>query len=197
MLKSNFNNLEEYYKLECGRYLLFLDHSLSRYMERAHVSPNMKKDVIKVANELALRIIYQANDEPGYYGVHSNSTGIGFVIDWRHDKYDPIDDNNHAFMITFFPVRKYHHFDNKDTVYIVEKLLASYVKDQKRGAKPYFLNANNSVKRFLAEKVLHNRKEYKAQYLLERSQTASQSLKIVFWQGKLYDSNIREFFLLG
>lgn len=60
-------------------------------------------------------------DERGTYLLHSRSTGIGIVVDWRKDSEDRNDKNNHAIVVTVLPVRNRHYSNNpSDTLIITE-----------------------------------------------------------------------------
>jgi hypothetical protein len=190
-------NIEEYYLLGCGRYLCFLDHPLERYLDRVRVedSIRVKKEVERIANDLAIRIIHQSNDEPGYYGVHSNSTGIGFVIDWRKDNtYPPVNDLNHAWMMTFFPIKKYHHFKSEDTVYIVSQILYDAIK---RGSnnKALFINANTDIKRFVRDRLPH-RLSSESRYMCKQSYFDNSELVISFQGKEMIENSLIDFFLI-
>jgi hypothetical protein len=190
-------NIEEYYKMDCGRYLCFLNHPLERYLERVRMDSGLviKNQVIRIANDLATRIISLSNDEPGFYGVHSNSTGIGFVVDWREDTTNPpVNALNHAWMMTFFPIKKYHHFKSEDTVYIVNRILKDAVDKIKIG-KHYFFNANNSLPRFIQDNLPH-KKSSESRFLGVFSGVNNQSLVVSFQGDEMIENNIREFYLV-
>jgi len=79
--------------------------ALGRNLPNNYTSEGFKQDMTWVINCAIEKIINEYSDESRIYIVHSKSTKIGVVIDWRKDKYSS-DDRNHAILITILPFKE-------------------------------------------------------------------------------------------
>lgn len=78
-----------------------------------------KAKVDMVIRRAMKEIMRKHKDARGQYGVHSKSTGIGVIVDWRPDDSVP-DGKNHAVIVTLLPVRNSHSYKPGTTEVVVE-----------------------------------------------------------------------------
>ena len=108
------------------RKIIDTKHSIDRFLDKNRFddagATDFRKKLNRVITDASKKIITKLNDEEGVYGIHSKSTGIGVVIDWRPDKYGS-DRTNHAVIITLLPLKPKHHYKNVSDEVIVERRL--------------------------------------------------------------------------
>jgi hypothetical protein len=108
------------------RKIIDTKHSIERFIDKNRFDQTkkneFKKSLDKVIKDAMNKIITKHNDKSGVYGIHSKSTGIGVVIDWRLDRQSS-DKLNHAIIITILPIKKIHNFRDLEAEVIVEKIL--------------------------------------------------------------------------
>lgn len=120
-----------------ARKIIDTRHSIERFMDKNRFSDSGKatfRDTIdKVIRDGMEKIISTHNDESGVYGIHSKSTGIGLVIDWRPDTKGK-GKTNHAIIVTILPIKNSHHYKDVSAEVIVEKQLKESVgkRDRKK-----------------------------------------------------------------
>ena len=130
MLKviENYN----YKQLSYNRKLIDTNHSIDRFSDKNRFDKRQKdllnSDIIKVANNMLKQLLTKYKDVSGVYGVHSKSTGIGMVVDFRKD-YLSNDNLNHLIIITLLPIKSFHHFKDTDGNLIVEKIESDLMFD--------------------------------------------------------------------
>lgn len=160
------DHLLEEYK---GHKILNSDHAIERFIDKERFTDAgkeaFKKDVIFVVEKAIDKILLMRNI-PGVYGIHSNSTMIGLVIDYNDHYSRKIND---ARIVTLFPKRKIHSFKPGDIKLFVESLLTDWAKE----------NSNEPIR--ITESA--------ADTILNESRT----FFVSFWEGKLYDHPIKEF----
>lgn len=159
-----------------GRWIIDTSHSVDRFHERyPKISQSTVLDVIQRGIKL---ILGAYKDRAVQYGIHSHSTGIGVLIDWRPDKGDPKDLRNHAVIITLLPVKKSHTFQ--------------------KGTIPLMVEARTtpSLRASLREWV----RERAPEALKEKRNTAEcvsdQNLQVTLWEGDIYDTNIAHWLIV-
>ena len=144
-------------------------HSIDRFLDRNRFDDAGKKSFKTklewVINNAKYEIIKKYNDESALYGIHSKSTGIGLIINWRED-YKSKDGLNHAIIVTILPIKKYHHFDKDDVKVIVESQIENWMSDS------IHLKENKADRKSVREEDFH----------------------AICWEGKFYDSTIDTFF---
>ena len=98
------------------RFMTDTDHSIERSYQRELVDFNafptrqsyVDKHKLMIAQAMQ-KILSIYNDESHHYVLYSKGTGLGLVIDWRHDKF--VDDGkNHAYVITVLPQSPFPHY---------------------------------------------------------------------------------------
>jgi hypothetical protein len=159
----------EYIGKYANRDIIDTKHSIDRFKDNDRFNnlasdDAFKSKVIDIVKHAISKIYKQYEDKEGNYGVHSKSTGIGLVIDYRDDdKYK--DGYNDAIIITLLPIKKNHFFQKGTTKLIVEKqieMLGKILYEQEHGEK-----------------------------VLKESNTCAVAKEgnfdIVFWEGKLHD----------
>lgn len=167
---------DNYYKLNNNRYLIDTYHSIERFEndERFNDKANtdeFKQEIINIANKVSKEIITRYNDKSQIYGVHSKSTGLGMIIDWRTD-YKVKNKDNNAILVTILPVKRFHSFKSDTLPLIVEHLLKKYYS-------------------IMEESEINNKPGFCDHHLNE-----SRDLKIVFYEGSLHDTNIDEWIFI-
>jgi hypothetical protein len=120
------------YKTNLGRYVIDTSHAIERFSERYVKEGITVSKVAKVIQDGMREILVKHKDREGMYLIHSNSTQIGVVIAWR-SQGDPrlnIDNQNHAIVVTFLPLKPKHTAKGaRDTIVTVEQLLTNLVWD--------------------------------------------------------------------
>ena len=112
-----------------SRKIISTAHSLDRAKDDDRFGKVIAKDfgtfdkfkakVDMVIRRAIKKIMRNHKDERGQYGVHSKSTGIGVILDWRPDA-SVSDNNNHAVIVTLLPVRNSHSYKPGTTEVVVE-----------------------------------------------------------------------------
>ena len=96
-------------------------HSIERFQDENRFDNLAGKDelknvVLKVINAGINEIIDDRQNKRNTYIIHSQSTGLGVVVDWRQDNYETNkqkQDINHAFIITILGFKKSGTFYKK------------------------------------------------------------------------------------
>lgn len=103
-----------------------IEQGYGRYYRNDYDWQEFQKKLAWIIQNAKNSIVYDYNDKSADYVVHSKSTGIGVVIDWREDTVNP-DGKNHAIIVTVLP-RKKKHFakDPEDILLIVENQLVQW-----------------------------------------------------------------------
>lgn len=114
------------------RKIIDTKHFIERFLERY---PNFPREKVnKVIFDGMDKIYEDYNDETGIYIIHSKSTKIGVVVNWRREGDPRRDDgNNHAVILTIPRPANSHWAMNpeEEVVIIVEKLALEYFKEKK------------------------------------------------------------------
>jgi hypothetical protein len=117
-----------------NRNVIKTDHAIDRMKDARHnkddISQDMlkkldnksefKKELEKVIKKAMPIIVSKFKDKSGNYGIHSKSTNINVIIDWRPDREVSNDSRNHAVVVSVLPLKKNVHFRPSDTQVIVE-----------------------------------------------------------------------------
>lgn len=111
-----------------GRRIIFTNHALEKYIERYEVLS--KEQILDIVKKAIRHIFTVYKDSPRDYGVHSKSTGVGFIISWRREKSQFNDDEkNHAVIVSMLPVKRQHYFAQGDISIIVEKQINLFLRE--------------------------------------------------------------------
>jgi len=153
------------------------NHSVDRFLDNIRF-PEIKDDF----EDNLHYIIYDAinviktkhKNQSGNYGIHSKSRGIGVIIDYRPYNKNIRDKENHAFIVTILPIRKFHKFKDSDIAIIVEKLMSEWFKTEYKNRK-------------LTESYKGKNKAY---YIQENN------FYVTFFDGCYYDCNILDFIVV-
>ena len=117
---------EKAIKLSHNRRLIDTKHSIGRFFDKNRFNLEQRQEIISniglVANRLLDKIIYKHKEKPAYYGVHSLSTGIGFIVKLEKD-YINDDGQLHLILVTLLPIKRFHQFKDDTIKVIVEKRL--------------------------------------------------------------------------
>jgi len=107
-----------------------IDRTLASRYEENQLTDEMKKllkdkekfkdAVYSVIRKAMPIILNKYKDKTGNYGIHSKSTNINVVIDWRLDRKDKTDLRNHAIIVSVLPVKNNAYFKKGDTKIVVE-----------------------------------------------------------------------------
>lgn len=114
-------------------------HSISRWSDENRFDnragkKELKDLVIKVINDGIAEILNDYQNHKNTYIIHSQSTGLGIVIDWRQDNFESNkqkQDINHAFIVTILGFKKSGSFFKKksnDSYLWVESQLYDWAK---------------------------------------------------------------------
>ena len=129
-------------KLNARRMIVLTDHAVDRFNDNKRFSDKALQkegyrtredfimtvyDKIKLAIE---EILTKYNDQSSTYVVHSKSTGIGVVVEWRRDRFDKLDINNNAYIHSVLEIKKPAHYTTnpKDIYMVVEKQIVEWAK---------------------------------------------------------------------
>lgn len=164
-----------------NRSIFDTNHSISRYLDDGRLTSEdrMSFDLNykRIIDEAVSKIIKDYADESQVYGIHSRSTGIGLVLDWRPDKYKR-DETNQGFIVTILPIKKFHNWKGDTKHILVEQ-----------------------IKEWAHNVLSYERKGYK----LDESEGTIETitsiydddkfpvLRIIFMEGKYWDSTIGTF----
>jgi len=155
-----------------NRKIFDTNHSIDRFKDRKKFNITDKEfrdKIIWVINNAIKKIIIDNSDESGNYGIHSKSTGIGLVVDWRKDTQRRDDQKNHAFIVTLLPIRQSHTFRDVIATLFVEQLIEWAKNKYKKQIK-------------LEENTTNIVKEY--------------NLSVIFWEGEYYDNNLLDIIIV-
>lgn len=150
-----------------GRDIVDTNHSIERLFDGRGVDSytyptvaDFKKEVVSVIQSAIDKILSVYSDYSEEYLIHSRSTGIGVVIDWRPHKDQKYDDgNNHAIIISVLPVKNKHFAKNpSDVLLMVEE---SIPKSRLQEAAQ-----ENTMDRYVLEDL---------------------GIKVTLWEGKVWD----------
>jgi hypothetical protein len=164
---------EEYIGKFANRDIIDTKHSLDRFNDddRFNVwsgKDEFKSKIVDVAKK-AIAVIYKKyKDTPATYGIHSKSTGIGMIVDWRDDDKHS-DGFNDAIITTILPIKKHHFFKKDDVKIIVEKQI------EEGGRIMYSQKFNENI---LKEDSTSHTVYYGENTL---------DWYVVFWEGRLHD----------
>ena len=140
------------------RKIIDTKHSIDRFLDKNRFSDagatDFKNKLNRVISDASKKIITQLGDTSGVYGIHSKSTGIGVIIDWRPDR-NGSDKTNHAIIITILPLKPKHHYKDVSAEVIVEKRLTEML-----GKKSDKKNTARIVKKGAFKVVLWEGKYY-------------------------------------
>ena len=136
--KTKFNNHD----------IMLSSHALDRFKDRERFNSlaNSSKFIDTLLNVIEDGIdviINKYKNKEATYGIHSKSTGIGCIIDWRKDTKYRTDKDNHAFVVTLLPIKKFHSFNNRELPIIVEGLLSYWFDD--RNKRRFFEGATDTA----------------------------------------------------
>lgn len=168
---------DEYFTGINGRSIIVTHHYGDRYgdidrFSRLANDPDFREDVLWVVRNAMREIMTQHVDRTGKYGVHSKSTGIGVIIDWRPDGRVHTDNRNHAMVVTLLPIKRFHHFKANDISIIVESLLMDYLRESLDRERQPLRETEGAV---------------------DSVQDRSGSTLVVAWEGKYHSDTIDEF----
>lgn len=149
-----------------GRKIFDTNHSLERLDQRYIKAGIDKQDILVVIKRAMDKIFDRYNDQSDMYGVHSKSTGIGAIINWREERRNS-DGNNHAILVTLLPPKKYHKFKDSDVVLIVESLFERWGRDQAKKEKCRIYESEGAAVHFDIE-----------------------DFSVVFYEGEYYDTTL-------
>lgn len=121
MKKYKFTEKEE-------RKIIDTNHSIDRYLLRYDAILS-KEQIDNILKDVIKKIIINYDNKEGTYGFHSKSTGAGGIIDWRPDNKNLIDTQNHANIVSLFPIKQFHNFRPEDIKIIVEKQVILWAKE--------------------------------------------------------------------
>lgn len=148
-------------------------HSIERFNDENRFDDAGKEEfrnkLFKVLAHGIKKILSEHNDYSSSYLIHSKSTGIGVVIDWRKDKFNRVDYTNHAFIVTILPIKKHHTKKDEDILLVVEKQLTEWALKRLEERK---------------EKLILSENAY------DRISTEDKEFSVIFWEGKYYDATI-------
>jgi hypothetical protein len=108
------------------RKIIDTKHSLDQFLNNQRFGNDagkqeLKIKVLTVIDNAIDKIIKDHKDEAQSYGVHSKSTGIGVIVEWRQEGDPKRDDGkNHAVIVTILPIKPLPYFKPKDTKILVE-----------------------------------------------------------------------------
>ena len=146
--------------LKDNRYVLYTTHSIERMMDKMRFTDEQKKffkdNYKKVLISAVTQIINKHGDKEAYYGIHSESTGLGMIIYWKKDSFGEVPDEameyKHALIVTILPIKKYHNFKPNDIVLMVEGLIREtlilngcMLKDLRYQVESYSLIDDNDI----------------------------------------------------
>ena len=177
----------EYTKLNYGnRYLIDTFHSIERYQDDNRFNnlastQEFKNKIVEITNKATHKILSKYNDKSARYAVHSNSTGMGIIIDWRLDK-KRINNFNNAILVTILPIKNYHYIKPSDIPVVVESILKDW----------YEIEEGYKVRNSYGT-CDHHLKAYNEDQQIDSSYYA---LRIVFFEGKLQETDIDEWIFL-
>lgn len=111
-----------YYTGIRDRKIIDTSHAVERYQQRFDSNPQALEEILDAIRKGMRVILLKHRDNYGSYVIHSKSTQVGVVIEWRKDNKNPNDYNKHAIIVSILP-RKPKHFSNNpsDIMLIVEK----------------------------------------------------------------------------
>lgn len=162
-----------YYKYEMnqfdyfqGRKIIDTNHSLERLDQRYIKAGIGKDDIILVIKKAMNKILRKYNDKSNFYGIHSKSTGIGAIINWREERRNS-DGNNHAVIVTLLPPKNFHSFKPTDIPIIVESLLERWGRDQAKKEK-------NRISENAGASTHFDKEDF----------------SVIFYEGEFYDSSL-------
>ena len=172
-MQNNFIYEKQLKILPGNRKIFDTDHAIKRFMDARGVPETMSSDffmrkVLKIVEEASKIIISKHKDISNIYGIHSKSTGIGVIIHWRKDTQNWADKQNHAFIVTVLPIKRFHNFKREDIPIMVETLCIEWTS---------LINKNiyEDVKKDSKGDVSTFRKD---------------NFVVVFYEGKFHDSTL-------
>lgn len=113
--------------MKYDREIIDTKHSIERFALGRNLPPNytskrFKQDMTWTINNAMKKIIDEYKDESRVYVVHSRSTRIGVVLEWRKDYYSE-SNINCAVIITVLPFKGSHYpTRSNDRLLLVESL---------------------------------------------------------------------------
>lgn len=133
-----------------NRYLIDTHHSIDRTYDGRGVDKQVyptvnsfKKDCNVVIKRGIDKILDEHNDRTGTYLIHSNSTHIGIVINWRQDRENWRDSRNHAIIVSVLPVRRTHYSNNPEDImifteykHLLKKLVHKKLREGEKVSSP-------------------------------------------------------------
>jgi hypothetical protein len=119
------------------RYMTDTNHAIDRSYEREKpgleqfpTSKSYRDKHLLMIGQAIHQILRDYRDHSGVYILYSRGTGLGLVIDWRHDWYDD-DGKNHAYVMTVLPPSPRPHYKKHDSdirIFVeIQDRLESYV----------------------------------------------------------------------
>jgi hypothetical protein len=126
----NLDSILEFYD---NRKIIDTQHKLDRQYDddRFDYDDNFtptvfEKHIQRILNKAIQKIIKKYGDKPGVYVIHSYSTKIGIVIEWRPDRIKD-DGRNHAIIVTLLPMAKDHYVKKStDSKIVVEQQVKDF-----------------------------------------------------------------------
>lgn len=132
---------KEYFKLnEAGtiylgyqdRKIIDTSHSVERFLSNQRFkeagSKELLQEILETIRKGIKLILTKYKDKSNIYLIHSKSTKLGIVIEWRHDKYSS-NNINHAIIVTILPKKEKHYTANPNDIFLmVEKKYTDIIK---------------------------------------------------------------------
>jgi hypothetical protein len=157
---KNLMSLSEEYR---GRKIIDTKHSIERFTDRY---PNINKPtVIWVIRNAIDEILDVHRDRSHLYAVHSVSTKIGIIVNWRRDNVDD-DGKNHAIIVTILPLKD-HHYSSRDDIPVIVEQLKEWAEEKIKVEENRNILAENATYDYAKEDDFY----------------------VVYWEGKYYDTN--------
>ena len=159
------------------RKIIDTKHSIDQFLNKERFGNDAGKKELKnktlwVIDNAIEKIIKDHKDKAQSYGVHSGSTGIGVIIQWRQEG-DPKrnDGKNHAVIVTMLPIKPTPYFKPQDTKIIVEWQIDMLGRQK-------LTEEGQPVKK---------QKNYCTHTNLDEDE-----FYVVYWEGRLYDYGPQE-----
>jgi len=120
-----------------GRFIIDTSHSIQRWYDQRGVDTfifptvvNFRKEIQRVIKDGIDQILDDFSDYSNTYLIHSNSTGIGVVINWRPERKG--NETNHAIIVSILPIRNKHYPKYKDDTLLFVELATFLNQDLKK-----------------------------------------------------------------